>query len=719
MVTLVAPAAAPDEVEAWLWSERAAAGEAWDPETAEPGPGDEVPEVVPATPAVARWLGAEFQREQLLGEWQHATTQLTRWQGVQLRVLADALDLALADGASRPDTTLSVRSLAAELALAVGMSDRTIEAHMSDAQLMRDRFALVYGAVRDGRLSRPHAQVIAEEGTRLTDEAVRAAYEQMMLQISPQLTTARLRAAGQAIAEQLSPITLAERHTTARAARRVLVRDVGDGMAELWVLLPAPLAHAIHDRITRMGRTIRDAARVAAREARKAAKAELKRAARAEARRAAAEDGETTEPIAEAATVSPAEASRADATTTADETAEASRADATTTGGKTAEVDERTMDQLRTDVLCDILLTGHATTVVIDRDGGEAIDAIRGIVQIAVPMAIITGADTGPPGFLAGRGPIDPESARRIAATATIWDRVLTDPATGNVQATDRRFPTEAQRRFLRARDEHCRFPGAGSRRGGAMQTTPSTISTAGPPIRATSPTCAADTTCSNTRPPGRSNNVPPVCSCGRVRWAAGTPTRLQPHSASSRPPIAPAEGRSLTLPIGAGGSTRRRTLRQAQRPASRTRCRLLDRLGARPRAQRPPSRAAGPGSARGCSRRRSAAISASTGSRGAWGFVSSAKSISPRMGSPAAAGTGARSAGTRDRGTTATPIPARAAASTPLISRTWHVIRHVRPESSSALIAAARDRLGAWYAMSGTGLTGSRSRSRGPTHTR
>ena len=57
-------------------------------------------------------------------------------------VLADALDLALADGASRPDTTLSVRALAAELALAVGMSDRTIEAHMNDAQLMRDRFPL-------------------------------------------------------------------------------------------------------------------------------------------------------------------------------------------------------------------------------------------------------------------------------------------------------------------------------------------------------------------------------------------------------------------------------------------------------------------------------------------------------------------------------------------------------------------------------------------------
>ena len=49
-------------------------------------------------------------------------------------------------------------------------------------------------------------------------------------------------------------------------------------------------------------------------------------------------------------------------------------------------------------------------------------------------------------------------------------------------------------------------------------------------------------------------------------------------------------------------------------------------------------------------------------------------------------------------------PMPARAAASTPLISRVLQVIRQVRPTPSSALIAADRLRLGAWYVITGTG---------------
>ena len=141
------------------------------------------------------------------------------------------------------------------------------------------------------------------------------------------------------------------------------------------------------------------------------------------------------------------------------------------------------MDQLRVDVLCDILLTGHATTVDIDRDGGEGNRCDPRDRADRRPDRHHDRCEHRSPRLASpGTDPSTPESARRIAATATIWDRVLTDPATGNIQAVDRRFPTEAQRRFLRARDEHCRFPGAGSPRGGATWTTPSTISTADPP---------------------------------------------------------------------------------------------------------------------------------------------------------------------------------------------------------------------------------------------
>src|SRR3954470_16027321 len=122
MVTAALPAPESEEVAAWLWEQRKAVAESWDAEP-EPGDGDEFScRPVDPTPALARWCAAELHREALLGEWEQAQQQLTMWQGVQTRILADGLDLALADGESRPDASLSVRSLAAELACAVGMS---------------------------------------------------------------------------------------------------------------------------------------------------------------------------------------------------------------------------------------------------------------------------------------------------------------------------------------------------------------------------------------------------------------------------------------------------------------------------------------------------------------------------------------------------------------------------------------------------------------------
>ena len=46
-----------------------------------------------------------------------------------------------------------------------------------------------------------------------------------------------------------------------------------------------------------------------------------------------------------------------------------------------------------------------------------------------------------------------------MAGRNTGWTRLFLDP-TGLVCETDTYTPTEAMRRFLKARDEHCRFPG-------------------------------------------------------------------------------------------------------------------------------------------------------------------------------------------------------------------------------------------------------------------
>lgn len=64
------------------------------------------------------------------------------------------------------------------------------------------------------------------------------------------------------------------------------------------------------------------------------------------------------------------------------------------------------------------------------------------------------------PATLVGVGPMEPAAARELAGAASGWDRILTDPITHSVLAVDRYTPSESLRRTLRARDEHCRFPG-------------------------------------------------------------------------------------------------------------------------------------------------------------------------------------------------------------------------------------------------------------------
>lgn len=122
-------------------------------------------------------------------------------------------------------------------------------------------------------------------------------------------------------------------------------------------------------------------------------------------------------------------------------------------GDHAGTTERRTLDQVRADVLADTLLGGAPLA------HGDGIDAIRGAVQVTVPVLTLAGlADDA--AFLSGTGPVDGESARRLAGSASGWDRVMTHPVSGAVLAVDRYRPSDELRRSLRVRDEHCRFPG-------------------------------------------------------------------------------------------------------------------------------------------------------------------------------------------------------------------------------------------------------------------
>ena len=116
----------------------------------------------------------------------------------------------------------------------------------------------------------------------------------------------------------------------------------------------------------------------------------------------------------------------------------------------------RTMDQLRADVLLDLLNGTNHTA----KPGGN------GVVDLHVDLDTLAGLAEHP-GELAGYGPVIADIARQITNNQhdAEWRYTVTHPHTGQIIAngTTRRRPTAAQRRHVETRDRTCTFPGCRS----------------------------------------------------------------------------------------------------------------------------------------------------------------------------------------------------------------------------------------------------------------
>ena len=116
-------------------------------------------------------------------------------------------------------------------------------------------------------------------------------------------------------------------------------------------------------------------------------------------------------------------------------------------------IDERTLGQQRLDVAVDLLLTGVTET------GLGA--GVQGLVNVTVPVLTLMGLSEEP-GTLDGFGPIDAHTARRVAATAKSFTRILIHPETSAVLSVGKtRYKVPADlKKWLEIRDGTCRFPG-------------------------------------------------------------------------------------------------------------------------------------------------------------------------------------------------------------------------------------------------------------------
>lgn len=326
------------------------------------------------------------------------------------------LALEVAEQADHPDLgDLSARTVAAEFAAALHVSDRTVQRRMADAAWVVERFPLVWEAQGAGRISAAHARVVCEAGEHLDDAASRDAYATQMIAFAETESPARVGRAARRVAERFQARSMDERHLDAREKRSVWVKDVGDGMTQLGLLGPSALVHGAFDRLTQMAKAVQEPETLPVREL--------------------VQEHSDADTVPQTALV---------ADTDADTSVDAS--------------DQRTIAQLRADLALDLLLAGAPA----GHDTSEGrLAAIRGTVSITVPVTTLIGDDTTP-ADLNGRTPIDPATARRFAGATSGWDRILTHPITGALLAVDRYRPGSDLKRHLSARDQRCRFPTCG-----------------------------------------------------------------------------------------------------------------------------------------------------------------------------------------------------------------------------------------------------------------
>ncbi|WP_345750043.1 HNH endonuclease signature motif containing protein [Microbacterium rhizophilus] len=339
-----------------------------------------------------------------IAELQSIRARRAKLDAREAELLAGVTGIALDQISRDPngsDYAFPIRSMAVELALALKESPRAMQGRMDRAWQLVERFPVTHAALAEGRITDRHAREIVAAGADISRPEARVAYETEIAALAEHATPHRIKDTAKQVAERHQPTTLAERHERARADRRTFVEDLPDGMAMLGVIGPAPAVHGAHDHLTQTAQAVKRDRRAVTREL----------------------DG-----------IEPAPDDPAYAKYT----------------------DDRHLAQLRADIALDLLLTGEPTGHDLDR-------AVTATIEITIPVTTLVGLDDGP-ALLAGYGPIDPDTARRLAADATGWERVFLHPDTGALLTVDHYTPSAAQRRHLLARDRTCRVPGCTTR---------------------------------------------------------------------------------------------------------------------------------------------------------------------------------------------------------------------------------------------------------------
>jgi hypothetical protein len=303
----------------------------------------------------------QLHPEQLMQVTRSASSEIARLQALQLHCLA-GLRRRRADH----------RELAAEIALALCITDNRAGAMISAAEALTSRLPRTFRLMDNGSLDLYRAMKVTDGTLWLSDHNARLVDIVLEGRLSDKNPT-QIRKATAYAAMKADPEGAANRALRRRGERRVALHQQDDGVAHLSVdNAPAEKANAAYLRIDKIARSLQ-------------------------------------------------------------------------TGNE-----KRTLDQLRTDVALDLLLTGKGGT------------SERTEVYLYVDLQTYLGLNDSP-AELAGHGQVPAEIARHIATGPdTTLRRLITDPLNGQVIEVGkfRYRPSANVSEFARIRDRECRHPG-------------------------------------------------------------------------------------------------------------------------------------------------------------------------------------------------------------------------------------------------------------------
>ncbi|MEI3867284.1 DUF222 domain-containing protein [Microbacterium sp. CCNWLW134] len=285
----------------------------------------------------------------VLSRVEAAQAALAAAEAEQARALAEAGAFAvrLAEGSSAVvrDRDMALRGVAAEIAAAVRLSDRSVQRQIDSAFALVTEYPATLHCWEKGLITRAHVAVVEDVGRRLPPE-VKGEFDQLAAEICLDETPGRARADLEILAERLHPRTLTDRRTEAYRERKITRYTIGEGMSELRSVHSTVLVEGIFQRVTDQANEV-----IASREP--------------------------------------------------------------------GAGDTRSLDEVRADLFADMLLTAVPSLEPTGcGDGSGGLGAITAKVQVVIPVMALMG-QSDVPCDLAGVGPIDADTARLLAGTAT------------------------------------------------------------------------------------------------------------------------------------------------------------------------------------------------------------------------------------------------------------------------------------------------------------